>query len=139
MHSDLPKLHTPIRIFSRQVKTAEAYLRDVHPCAQIPHNILEEHLRDSLKQTYRTINPYQGELLALGVTRSTWDAAAGRKHHSHTQKYFVVFPSGKMRSTISTFPSEALINFRCCVNTMEDQGWRGRRNPNSMFGREVYS
>ena len=138
-HSNIYDSHSPIRSFIKRVKNAEVYLRDVHPGVQIPQDLLTEHLRDSVKQTDRSFDPYQAELLGLGVTRFFPDGATRQKLPSRWNEYFVAFPSGTMRSNISIPRSEAVGNFRCGINTVEDQGGSRRRNKSTMFGRDIYS
>lgn len=122
VRSDIHHSNAPMKPFSRQVTNAETYLRDFHPGAQIPRNLLKEHLRASIKESDRNSNPYQGELLGLGITRITRDAAAGRKQTRRRHEFFVAFPSGKMRSYISITQSWAPVNIRCSANTVEDEG-----------------
>lgn len=101
--SDQKGNDTPIKAFSKQLKTAEAYLRDAFPGAQIPQNLLKEHLFDSVKELDgRNSNQNQGELLGLGITRRTWNLKTGRKRKDNRwHELFVAFPSGEMRSHIS--------------------------------------
>jgi hypothetical protein len=95
----------PVKAVNKQLKKAEAYLRDAYPDAQIPQDLLKEHLSESIKDLdERAVNLTQGELLGLGITRIT-RYATGRKHPGRWHEFFVAFPTGKMKSHISTLLS----------------------------------
>ena len=84
--------------FSRNLKRAEIYLRDQFPEAQIPFSLLKETLKESGLVSQRPIDPCQGELLGVGITK--YHRLRGRK------RLFLAFPSGDMRIQISMSASQ---------------------------------
>jgi hypothetical protein len=91
--------------FSRKFKSAETYLREQFPEAQIPSSLLKAALRDSHDPSQTSIDTYQGELLAAGITKYHRERGKGR--------LFFAFPSGEMRTQISMSKS-ALADNSCC-------------------------
>ena len=133
--------NTPVKAFSKQLKKAEAYLRDTCPGAQIPQNLLKEHLFDSIKELDdRRFNSAQGELLGLGITKITWNLETGRKRRDgRRHEFFVAFPSGEMRSHISICAILTRLISRRGGSEMgrEGIGW-GTDVTSSILGGEMY-
>jgi hypothetical protein len=74
------------------LKSAEAYLRDQLPEAQIPKSLLKETLKDSQLVSQGISGLCQGELLGLGVTK--YHRLVGRK------RIFLAFPTGEFGGQI---------------------------------------
>lgn len=87
---------------SKQVRTAESYLKDQCPEALVPQTLLTENLRESKGHTDHAFNQVQGELLALGITRYARTGGTGRLVSGQWKRLCVAFPSGELRTYIST-------------------------------------
>jgi hypothetical protein len=86
---------------SLQVASAESYLRYLHPDAQVPKDLLEVSLRESLRDERETFDIAQGELLGLGITRYARIGGSGRQLGGQFKRLCLIFPSGELRTNIS--------------------------------------
>jgi hypothetical protein len=95
--------HGPTKNLSRSIRSAESYLKDSYPGAQIPQSLLKSHLRESLGISEGGFDVSQGELLGLGVTRYSRVGRTGKQVMGQRGRMCLVFPSGELGTNISTF------------------------------------
>src|SRR5437762_7820206 len=87
---------------SKQVRSAESYLKYEYPEALIPQTLLQQNLRESKVHIDHAFNLAQGELLALGTTRYAKVGGTGRLVGGQWKRLCIAFPSGELRTCIST-------------------------------------
>lgn len=98
------KPDAPDTNFSKQLQSAESYLRDVFPNALIPRSLLSETLRDAYSNSADTYTAAQGQLLDLGITRYIQQKGSGRRISGQWKRLCVAFCSGELRTDVSMYP-----------------------------------
>ena len=96
---------------SRNVRSAESYLKDLHPEALIPQSLLHDSLRESHIDTSDDFNPTQGELLGLGTMRYARVGGTGRQVSGQWKRFCLTFPSGELRNHISNSSQKKQVNY----------------------------
>ena len=92
--------------FSETVASAEVFLKSSHPEALIPLSILKENLLEStrLAETDES-NPSQGDLLALGITKSSRVRGVGKQIGRGWKNLCLVFASGTLGTKVGMWCS----------------------------------
>jgi hypothetical protein len=117
--------HNPQTKFSKQVAIAEMFLKTQYPEAQIPADLLKENLRESLRESREVVGLAQGELLGLGITRYARLGGSGRQISGQFKRLCIAFPSGDLRTSISTLQSRVYCRYG--IDTMANS--RRLENP----------
>jgi len=105
--------------FSKQLQSAESYLKDAFPNALIPRALLSETLKEAHSNPTGTYNAAQGQLLDLGITRYVQQNGIGRRTGGQWKRLCIAFCSGELRTDVSMCPRETSLIFRrYCIDPM---------------------
>ena len=113
------KSYVPAKNLSKQLRSAETYLKTAFPNALIPRSLLKETLQDSYPNLEETYNAAQGQLLDLGITRYIRQKGSGHRIGGQWKRLCIAFSSGELRTDVCMSPKVTIADLHSyCIHSM---------------------